>query len=90
MDLLPSPMTFGWRWNSRQTNPVYEDIRRFGSGFERSKTPMLSSPRKPPEKRLLPSAVFAVHPPGEIEQQLLECAFKEKRDHAARADQFIL
>src|SRR5204862_682105 len=27
-----------------------------GSGFDRSKTPILSSPRKPPEKRLFPSA----------------------------------
>ena len=27
-----------------------------GSPWERSKTPMLSSPRKPPEKRLFPSS----------------------------------
>ena len=43
-----------------------------GSGLERSKTPMLSRPRKPPAKRLLALSVLAVHPPGEIDQQLLE------------------
>ena len=53
------------------------DSRRSGSGCERSKTPMLSSPRKPPAKRLLPLDVLAVHPPGEVHQQLLEDAFEE-------------
>ena len=37
----------------------------------RSKTPMLSRPRKPPSKTFLPS-VLAIHPPGEIQQQFLE------------------
>ena len=48
-----------------------------GSGALRSKTPMLSSPRKPPWKTLLPFGVLAVHPPGEVEQQLVEDALEE-------------
>ena len=39
---------------------------------------MLSSPRKPPAKRLLPVRVLPVHPPGEVEQQLLERALEEE------------
>ena len=38
---------------------------------------MLSRPRKPPSKTLLPRAVLAVHPPREVDQQLLEHAGKE-------------
>ena len=53
-------------------------VAPLGSGCERSKTPMLSSPRKPPAKRLLPLDVLAVHPPGEVDQQLLEGALQEQ------------
>ena len=48
-----------------------------GSGAERSKTPMLSSPRKPPWKMLRPWASRAVDPPGEVEHQLVEDALQE-------------
>ena len=43
-----------------------------GSAADRSNGPMLSSPRKPPSKTLLPPAVLAVDPPGEVEQQLVQ------------------
>ena len=45
-----------------------------GSGLLRSNTPILSSPRNPPSKMLLPFGVLAIHPPGEIHQQLMEHA----------------
>ena len=41
-------------------------------GLLRSKTPILSRPRNPPSKTLLPSASFAIHPPREIQQQLVK------------------
>ena len=41
--------------------------RRSGSGALRSKTPMLSRPRKPPWNTLRPCGVLAVDPPGEVE-----------------------
>ena len=44
---------------------------------------MLSRPRKPPAKRCLPAHVLAVHPPGEVEQQLVEDAREEERGRAA-------
>ena len=40
-----------------------------GSGALRSKTPMLSRPRNPPSNTLLPVAVLAVHPPGEVQRR---------------------
>ncbi len=49
-----------------------------GSPDDRSNAPMLSRPRKPPSKMLLPSRVLAVHPPREIDQQLLERALEER------------
>ena len=52
-----------------------------GSGALRSNTPMLSSPRKPPWKMLRPCGVLAVHPPGEVQHQLVEDAL-EKREVA--------
>ena len=55
-----------------------------GSGCERSKTPMLSSPRKPPGEEVPSLRVLAVHPPREVEQQLLERAREEQRGRAAR------
>ena len=39
---------------------------------------MLSSPRKPPANRFLPVRVLPVHPPGEVEQQLVERALEEE------------
>ena len=50
-----------WYMHPNGQIPAYEfafgDVNPpVGSGFDRSNTPMLSSPRKPPEKRLLPSA----------------------------------
>ena len=47
------------------------------SGFERSKTPILSRPRKPPSKTFLPSRIFAVHPPREVHQQLMKDAHEK-------------
>ena len=47
-----------------------------GSGLLRSNTPMLSRPRKPPWKMFRPSCVLAVHPPGEIEHELVEDALR--------------
>ena len=47
-----------------------------GSGALRSNTPMLSRPRNPPSNALLPVAVLAIHPPREIEQQLVERALE--------------
>ena len=38
---------------------------------------MLSSPRKPPSNTLLPVGVLAVHPPREVEEQLLEDPLEE-------------
>ncbi len=43
-----------------------------GSGFERSKSPMLSRPRN------VSFLVLAVHPPGEVQEQLLENAGQER------------
>ena len=51
--------------------------RRSAAARERSKTPMLSRPRKPPWKMLLPVGVLAVHPPGEVQQQLVEDPLQE-------------
>ena len=59
--------------------------RRWAAACERSKTPMLSSPRNPPAKRCLPFGVLAIDPPGEVEQQLLERARAGTADRAARA-----
>ena len=39
---------------------------------ERSIGPMLSSPRKPPSKTFDAVLVLAVHPPGEVDEQLVE------------------
>ena len=55
-----------------------------GQRLLRSKTPMLSRPRKPPWKTLRPSRVLAVHPPGEVEQQLVEDALQERAVAAGR------
>src|SRR5256885_8246474 len=35
-------------------------------------------PEKTAGEKIVAFGVFAVHPPGEIEQQLLECAFKKR------------
>ena len=47
-----------------------------GSGALRSNTPMLSRPRKPPSI-VLTETVLAVHPPGVVQQKLLECRPEE-------------
>ena len=56
-----------------------------GSGALRSNTPMLSRPRKPPWKTLLPSRVLAIHPPGEVQHQLVEDALQERRGRPTAA-----
>ena len=55
-----------------------------GNGLERSKTPMLSRPRNPPSKILLPVGVLAIHPPGEIHQQFVKDAFQKRIIRACR------
>ena len=80
----PSPASSRSRTPSRRCRRPAPGGRRSGSGCERSKTPMLSRPRKPPANRLLPVGVLAVHPPGEVEQQLLEDAREEQRGRAGR------
>ena len=56
-----------------------------GSGALRSKTPMLSRPRKPPWKMLRPCGVLAVDPPGEVQHQLVEDALQERQVAAVAA-----
>ena len=51
---------------------------------DRSIGPMLSRPRKPPSNTLLPGAVLAVDPPGEVEQQLVEHPGQEVEVAASR------
>ena len=46
---------------------------------------MLSRPRKPPWKTLLPVGVLAIDPPGKVQQQLLKDAFEERVVAAAVA-----
>ena len=60
------------------------------SGVERSNTPILSSPRKPPWKTFLPFDVLAIDPPGEIDQQLVKHALEKFaiRSCPERARQF--
>ena len=48
--------------------------RRSAAACDRSNTPMLSSPRKPPAEQVVALGVLAIHPPGEVEQQLVEDA----------------
>ena len=60
-----------------------------GRGAERSNRPMLSRPRKPPSKMLRPLRVLAVHPPGEVQQELLEDAF-EKVDRRCRRSRSVI
>jgi hypothetical protein len=45
--------------------------------WERSIGPMLSRPRKPPSKRLEPSASSQVDPPREVQEELVEHALEE-------------
>ena len=48
-----------------------------GSGWLRSNTPTLSSPRKPPVNRLSPVGILAVDPPREVDEALVERALEE-------------
>jgi hypothetical protein len=67
-------------WQNKATQAVPSACSRWppvGKGALRSKTPMLSSPRKPPSKRLLPKRFLAVHPPTEIRRQLPEHSLKK-------------
>ena len=50
-----------------------------GSGFERSKSPMLSSPRKPPAKMCLPCTSLRFTHQVKLMQQLLKGALEEQR-----------
>ena len=56
-----------------------------GRGFERSKTPMLSSPKEATLEDVALLGVLAVHPPGEVERELLEDALQEGPVAAAGA-----
>ena len=47
----------------------------------RLNTPILSKPRNPPSKILLPFTVFSVDPPGKIDQQFLKNLFQEMEYH---------
>ena len=53
-----------------------------GSGALRSKTPMLSRPEKAALEYVAALGVLAIHPPGEVQHQLVEDAL-EKREIAA-------
>ena len=62
-------------WLKRAIQAVPSACSRWppvGSGALRSKTPMLSRPRKPALEDVLAEAVLAVHPPGEVQEQLVE------------------
>ena len=68
--------------------PVASDCSRTappGSFSLRSMTVMLSRPRNPPSKTLLPGAVDLVDPPGEVDQQLVEALLQELPVRLARA-----
>ena len=69
---------------------LLDDSRRSAEACERSNTPILSRPRKPPSKMLQALRVLAVHPPGEIEQQLVEDPLEESRDRRRRRSAPVL
>ena len=74
-------------WQKRAIQAVPSACSRYppvGSGALRSKTPMLSNPRKPPSKTFRPRAVLAVDPPGEVQQQLLKTTLEPVRVAFAR------
>jgi hypothetical protein len=67
-------------WLKRAIHAVPSACSRWppvGSGALRSKTPMLSRPRKAALEHVLAEAVLAVHPPGEVQQELVEGRLEE-------------
>src|SRR6516165_9452858 len=60
-----------------------------GNGRERSNTPILSRPRKPPSKMFKPCG-FSIHPPGEVQQQLMEHPCQEAQVASATLIAVIL